>query len=442
MEDNKNREQDVLATAFREKLANHSLPVDPVVWEGIQAKLTATSGGSAELKSSAGTGSAGSTHLKRWLIPVVAAASLALLISIGGGYWLSDEPTRNEQLAATEMVGAEVTSNTHESQQLNSEPEGRQTVHSAQPETYSQAIAGNSITVASVVVESKIKEAVVPVETDEKSIDQAELLALEQKDEMNEQAQHSERKQEPEAVTEKKLIDKIASRDDWTELLPERKRRKPMLAAGMSSGMTGSNPALPGTSFDAMYETFIDQSDRPLRAPAALAPADFKTRDYLPSLSAGLKVRLPMSDTWSFETGLQYSYLQTKLSDASWSGYWADIQLHYLGLPVGITATLSRSSNWELYWSGGVMAEKGLHSLYREYRDWGAAVFTTTASSRIEGWQWSLFTALGVAYHLDDHLMLYLDPQLAYFFENDQPLSIRTEMPLMVGLSAGLRFAF
>lgn len=237
-------------------------------------------------------------------------------------------------------------------------------------------------------------------------------------------------------------MDVLAPTGDWTELIADPKPRKPLLAAGISSGVTGTNPSVNGMHYDAMYESFVDYSDRPLRAPAALTPADFKSRDYLPPLTVGIKIRIPFDDTWSLETGLQYTYLKTNLSDANWSGYSADLQLQYLGVPVAMSATLTRSSRWELYWQGGVLLEKGLNSLYHEYRDWGNAVFTTTASTGIEGQQWSVFTALGVGYRIDKKLMLYFDPQLSYFFDNQQPLSIRTEMPLMVGVSAGLRFTF
>ena len=245
---------------------------------------------------------------------------------------------------------------------------------------------------------------------------------------------------EPQIVKTKPVVPEATG--DWTELLPGKKKQKPLLAAGLGSVVTGGSLSPGSLQYDMMYESFLGSTgDAPKRV-AALSPVDFDNKEYLPPLTAGLKVRLPFSETWSFETGLQYTFLQTKLSDAAWSGYSANLQMHYLGLPVGVAAVISKTSKWELYWSGGVVAEKGLYSLYREYRDWGNAVFTTTASSGIDGWQWSVYTALGVGYRIDRNLTLYFDPQLSYFFDNDQPLSIRTEMPLSLGLSAGLRFSF
>lgn len=434
MEEDKNREQDVLAAAFREKLANHSLPVDPAVWEGIQAKVAAASGPKAAMSGSAAvSGTTGSR--KVWWISLSAAASLALLISLGW-YLFSDVQAPIEQLASTDIVASEVPA---------TKPEDRLAIQPANRQPAQSSV--NSLSNARSATMSAPGQQPSAIQISE-GVQQPGSKQQPLATQISEGVQQAGSKQQPsgnkqsEPQLSKKLQVVETPRGDWTELLPERKRRKPLLAAGISSGMTGSDPGLSGLKPDAMYESFIDYSDRPMRAPAALAPADFKTRDYSPSLSAGVKVRLPFSDSWSVETGLQYSYLHTKLSDASWSGYWAEQQLHYLGLPVGVAATISRSSNWEFYWSGGIMVEKGLHSLYREYRDWGSAVFTTTASSKIDGWQWSAYTSFGVGYQLDKHLMIYFDPQIAYFFDNEQPLSIRTEMPLVVGLSAGMRFTF
>lgn len=421
MEDNKNREQDALAAAFREKLANHSLPVDEVVWSGIEAKLAAGTGLGPAVVEPAPV----SRRILAWWIPVSAVASLALLITVG---WYLFTGTSHQELARLdEGVEAGITSDPYLSVEKDNIPVRTMLAESSKTKT-KQIPESKNILKVDVSLVATVDDSVV-AETGMQLVD----------DEISSSKQVNEQKA---GVENREKVDMLAPTGDWTDRIAGEGSRKPLLAAGISSGIAGGNPAVNGMHHDALYESFVDYSDRPLRAPAALAPADFKTRDYLPPITIGVKVRLPLDDTWSLESGLQYTYLKTNMSDANWSGYSADLQLHYLGVPVAVSATLSRSANWELYWSGGVLLEKGLNSLYHEYRDWGNAVFTTTASKGIEGQQWSLFTALGVGYRIDKKLMLYFDPQLSYFFDNQQPLSIRTEMPLMVGVNAGLRFTF
>lgn len=418
MEKDKNREQDKFAAAFNQKLAHHSLPVDSAMWEGIAAKMAAAQQANAGALLTGSPVTANSRSRKIGWISLSAVASVALLITIGW-YLVSDQtPESGKQIAS--VVHSRVNNESYTKPTVEKLPE-MQLADISQTHTGIRKM--NSELHDEVQTITPKDSVVVPDNTkpnaEKNTVEENQLQELQNKSE--------------------KQDEELVSGADWTDLLLERNPRKPMLIAGISSGMAGSNPGVAGLKSDAMYESFLSTADRPMRTTAALAPADFKNRDYLPSLSAGIKVSLPVSDSWSVETGLQYSYLQTKLSDASWSGYWADMQLHYLGMPVGLTATIARSSKWELYWSGGVMAEKGLNALYREYRDWGNAVFTTTASTHVDGWQWSVYTSVGAGYHLDKHLMLYVDPQLSYFFDNGQPLSIRTEMPLMIGLNAGLR---
>ena len=61
---------------------------------------------------------------------------------------------------------------------------------------------------------------------------------------------------------------------------------------------------------------------------------------------------------------------------------------------------------------------------------------------KVPGVQWSAAAGLGIEFHLSPLVGLYVDPSLRYYFPGDQPVSIRTQQPLMMGLEAGLRFDF
>ena len=59
---------------------------------------------------------------------------------------------------------------------------------------------------------------------------------------------------------------------------------------------------------------------------------------------------------------------------------------------------------------------------------------------QVGGMQLSAAFGLGAEFALTQHLGLYFDPSLRYYFDCDQPKSIRTAQPLTFGVEAGLRF--
>jgi len=415
MEKNKDREQDVLAQAFRKKLTNHTLPVDSSAWDAIQlaVAVASTKGAAGPLKLQ--------NRKVMWWIPLSVAASLALLITFG---WLYQSNVPEDAILVAEESTPELLYPQHVPNATSTSA-----THPVMPVSIStKSPVALLETVFHPNSSNGIVESVAETLYDK---DEAKMETLTKESEPDSSIQPSVKKTELPSVMP-------ASADDWTRSFPA-KKQKPLLAAGLGSGFSAGTRGSSGMYFDAMSESFLTSSNAPMRA-KALSPADFDQKNYLPPLSGGVKIRLPFNDTWSFETGLQYTYLHTNLSYLQGSGHTAEMQLHYLGLPVGFAATLNKSSKWDVYVSGGLLAEKGLQSVYNEYRDWGSAVFNTTVSKGIDGMQWSVFTSIGAGYKLDRNTMLYVEPQLSYFFENAQPLSIRTEMPLMLGLSAGIRF--
>lgn len=432
MENKINRDKDVLARVFREKLANHQVPVNPALWDALEAKMNAggltSSGAGSVRRPVSDTGdNAGiiepRTSVRKaaiWWIPLSAVAFLALLLTVGWFVMLQEEKMEHVyQRTGTEISSLSETFLKVMPDTGNYQPLVNTTVPETDVPVIAQAIV-NTALVSETTVETKPEIATV---TDNKHVNPdspEEQLPAEVKPKQN------------------KLP---ASTNDWTNLLTGDKRRKTLLAASVGTGVSGGNPGLNGIGMDKMTEAFLSSSISGISQTYALAPADFKTREYLLPVSAGLRVRIALADRLSLETGLQYTYLQTRLSDAAWPGYNAELQLHYLGVPLGITMQIIKTGNWEIYWTSGAMAEKGLRSVYREHRDWGNAIFTTTASTAVDGIQWSAFTSLGIGYNIDKNAMLYIEPQLSYYLDNDQPLSVRTAMPLMVGLNAGLRLS-
>lgn len=95
-----------------------------------------------------------------------------------------------------------------------------------------------------------------------------------------------------------------------------------------------------------------------------------------------------------------------------------------------------------MYVSGGGMIEKGIRTEFKQYQNWDDVEMKTSANTDVDGVQWSLNGTLGIGYLLQKNIALFFDPKLSYYFENDQPYSIRKELPVLVSLNTGLRMSF
>jgi hypothetical protein len=446
MEDNKKTEQDALEQVFRTKLAYHTLPVDKEAWNGIQAKLKRQT----------------TPHRRfiNWRLPVYAAASLALLVTLAWLYMtipenvvelhdahMAERSLFNEQL---QLENATLVPMELDSELLDVEPEPTRlttTRRAVQTKALVVVMPETAASISEDSVENKSKVDLLAHDSADAGKTNGDLIALESNTgatDMSVKAEGSMKNQETKTGNHQKDPKKHEQlksvTDDWMDHLSSaKKRKKPLLAAGLGSGVVGANPIVSAMEFDRLHESLVPMTGTSYQA-TALVPADFRDKEYAMPLSLGAKIRWQLAGPWSMESGLQYTYLQTKMKDAAWTGYSANLQLHYLGVPLGISASLLSSPKWELYWTGGMMAEKGLRSVYDEFRNWGNSVFNTHVEKSIDGWQWSMYTSFGVGYRIDQKVVLYFDPQLSYFFENEQPLSIRTEMPMMMGVSAGIRF--
>ncbi len=87
------------------------------------------------------------------------------------------------------------------------------------------------------------------------------------------------------------------------------------------------------------------------------------------------------------------------------------------------------------------MIEKGLRSIYVQNEYLGNQTITTDAATNIDGFQWSTHVSVGIAYKIQRQLGVYFEPRFSYFFDNDQPVSIRTDNPVVIGFAAGLRYS-
>lgn len=175
---------------------------------------------------------------------------------------------------------------------------------------------------------------------------------------------------------------------------------------------------------------------------AVLQPDDYDDISYNLPLSFGITARKKLGKRIAMETGLVYTYLSTNFQRNGSTRIKGKLGLHYLGIPANLIVDLWDNSKWNIYASAGVMVEKGLRSVYTQHIYRASSEEEATVKTSIHGLQWSLNGSLGVSYRLLNDWSLYAEPRLSYFFDSNQPISIRTDKPLTVGFGLGVRFDF
>ncbi|MDP3436307.1 MAG: outer membrane beta-barrel protein [Bacteroidales bacterium] len=158
---------------------------------------------------------------------------------------------------------------------------------------------------------------------------------------------------------------------------------------------------------------------------------------FLMPISLGVQAQFPLTGKLSVATGLNYTLLFSHYDAISRDETRETQQtLHYIGVPLNLYYNLFNKESLRVYVSTGVAAEKGL---YADYEVFESGVRRTYGQS-IEGLQWSVNGGFGVEFQVNNSAGLYFDPSVAYYFDNNQPLSIRSSQPLQFKFELGFRF--
>ena len=216
--------------------------------------------------------------------------------------------------------------------------------------------------------------------------------------------------------------------DFWREDVPARKTHTSNLSIS-------SNITTVGSEGDLIYKAspMHSSSQTGSRAASAVEPVSGSPKFFSP-LSLGLQLEIPLSGPVFLSTGLSYSYLVSQydmlVDKVRYEGAYN--QLHYVGIPLSLSWHFVETPSVGVYASAGGAVEKCVAQRY--------VYASNTLSEKVAGLQWSARVGLGAEYWFVPRLGLYFDPSLVYFFDNHQPLSIRTQQPLQARFEVGLRF--
>ena len=401
-----NKQLDLFSLKVKQKLEDHRLPVDAGCWERIEAEV-------------AGRPRPSTWRIGGWISAV--AAVLALLLVI-----------RLYQPDSDLVPAFDAGSQKNEQVAERTNPE-KKDIEKQQPEK------GNSFAIPPQVLGRMVAYEEIRVEVEEVELpDKAEVAQPEV-----ETPGVRHRGPEP----EKHRAGNLIARADR----PKAKDGKWQIGASMGTGghfslgmgldnspqdgmVNEPQPGLPlppGPSVDEKPDPDVNGG-----------PETFSHVDCAPPLSFGLMVRKNLNDRIGLESGLVYTYLYSKMNEGRMAGRRATLGLHYLGIPVNLVVKLWDHPDWNVYLSGGFMVEKGLRSVYHVEAYGLHGSESATSRSGIGGLQWSLNLSIGVAYRFYRDWSLYLEPRYSYYFDNNQPVSYRTENTTLIGVGAGVRFEF
>lgn len=238
---------------------------------------------------------------------------------------------------------------------------------------------------------------------------------------------------------EKSFVHKTADEGSWSdpfaqENAPVRRSAKVALTAfgnaGSNTGSTqGGAPGFLRTSSAAPSQTCVIPTG--------------ESRYSIP-VSGGVGVKIMFTPHWSLGVGVNCSYL-ARTFDGNFkkfdedgtqlfSGYFDNIRNNqvYIGIPLDVYYSIISSKHVDFYAYAGGSMEKCVFNKYTMGEE--------TFKDKTGGLQFSVDAGIGVEFIVAEHLGIYLDPSVRYWFRSSAPESLRTAQPLMLGLELGLRF--
>ena len=163
-------------------------------------------------------------------------------------------------------------------------------------------------------------------------------------------------------------------------------------------------------------------------------------------VSVGIGARFDIAPKWSVGVGVNWSMLTRNFDgvfimvedgeEMEYTESHIRNTQHYIGIPVNVYYNIISNKHINFYTYAGGAVEKGLTNRFDILSS------KSVYKEEIQGVQWSANLGLGVEFMFGKHLGLYLDPSVRYYFSCQQPKSIRTAQPIMLGLELGLRTRF
>ena len=162
-------------------------------------------------------------------------------------------------------------------------------------------------------------------------------------------------------------------------------------------------------------------------------------------ISLGIGVGYVLNDRWSLQSGLVYTLLQSEWKTSLDIPDKYKQQLHFVGVPLGLSYKIAEWNKIQFYATAGGMVEwnAGGKIKTQYYYNEDGAYRTEKEYIRMKELQWSVNARIGATYPLIKFINAYVEGGANYYFKNNSLIeTIRSDKPFHVSLQAGLRFGF
>jgi hypothetical protein len=161
------------------------------------------------------------------------------------------------------------------------------------------------------------------------------------------------------------------------------------------------------------------------------------TINHKSPISLGVIISKKVARNLSLESGLNYTLLRSESKDLS--GTTIDKQkIHFLGIPLKANWAFFCHKKFNAYLSAGGMLEECISP-----KPNSGSSDSDDQPLSINGLQCSLASSLGLQYNVTDHVALFAEPGVAYYFDDHTLAStIRRERPLNFSLHCGVKVMY
>lgn len=160
--------------------------------------------------------------------------------------------------------------------------------------------------------------------------------------------------------------------------------------------------------------------------------------------TVGVGVQYELTNRWALESGVTYTYLNSTGKSEGMFAYKTSQELHYVGVPLSASYKFVDTKHVELYARAGGAVERAVAAKRTQTISTTDENIGNSTTQKIDckGVQLSATVAVGAELKITQRVGLYAEAGAGYFFDNNQPLSYRTEHPLSLTLQAGARLHF
>ena len=162
-------------------------------------------------------------------------------------------------------------------------------------------------------------------------------------------------------------------------------------------------------------------------------------------ISLGIGVGYALDNRWTLQSGLVYTLLTSEWRSSLSFQSKSKQQLHFVGIPLGISYKIAEWNKIHFYANAGGMVEWNMGgNIKTKYYFFDKDPYKTDKDNiRMKETQWSVNARVGATYPVVKFINAYVEGGANYYFDNNSSFkTIRSEKPFHLSLQAGLRFGF